>query len=171
MVACRHALVPYRLLVLRKNDIWLGVTALVGVAVFVYVQRDWFRPGPIQIFHRLSASSSTRADARAKQPAQTPTVVFGLDRKYKLKEVKVVAVAQLATNRYAHPLWHLVSDSNSIPVSGFNYGQHIRGMRPAAKRERPDPLQTNVTYRLLVETSRQKGQYDFTIGGAESPSP
>ena len=77
----------------------------------------------------------------------------------------MVAVAELATNKHAPPLWHLISDSNSIPVKGFNYGEHIRGMRREAKQTRPNKLEPNVTYRLLVEAKECKGQYDFKIGG------
>jgi hypothetical protein len=50
-----------------------------------------------------------------------------------LTNVKVVVVTELATNQYAHPLWHLISDSNSIPVKGFNYV----GARRAGRASRP----------------------------------
>ena len=156
-------------LMTRKKKFLAGVTVVLVVGLYTYVYMDWFRPAQMQIFHRLSAGTSTQAGAGAKPLPQATTVAFGFDRKYELRDVKVVAVDELATNAYAHPLWHLVSDSNSIPVNGFIYGVRIRGMRPSVKRARPDPLQSNVTYRLFVETSRQKGQYDFLIGGKKNP--
>ena len=106
-----------------------------------------------------------RRSTRTNQTASVTVVAFGIDRECKLTDVKVLAVAELATNKYALPVWHLVSDSNSIPVKGFNYGEHIRGMRPQIKGARPDALESNATYRLLVQAKGQKGQHDFKIGG------
>ena len=106
-----------------------------------------------------------RESARTNQTANVPTVTFGLDGKYELRDVRVVLGAELATNKHARPIWHLVSDSNSIPVRGFNYGQRIRGMRPEVKGARPGPLESNVTYRLFVEAVARKGHYAFKFGG------
>ena len=61
------------------------------------------------------------------------------------------------------PLWHLVSDSGSAPVREFVYGQGIRGMKPALKGEGPQPLETNVVYRLFVAAGNIKGTHDFKI--------
>src|SRR5262245_61220770 len=104
----------------RTKKFLAGMALVVVVGLLAYVYRDLFRPQKIQIFHRLSAGGS--ASALAKPTAQGPSVVFGLDRKYTLTSLKVVAVGELATNQHAHSLWHLVSDSNSIPISGFQYG-------------------------------------------------
>jgi len=64
------------------------------------------------------------------------------------------------------PVWHLISDSNSVPVKVFSYGQGIRGMKPAVAGSRAQPLETNVAYRLLVTAGKAKGQHDFEIGGS-----
>ena len=150
----------------RKLLTVAGVIVLIGLYACIY--RDWFRPPKIQIYDRISTGRPMRKTTRTNQIADL-TVAFGLDRLYELTEVKVVAVAELATNKYAHAVWHLVSDSNSIPVKGFNYGQHIRGMRLEAKTARPAALESNVTYRLFVKANGQKGQYDFKIGGKSDP--
>ena len=42
--------------------------------------------------------------------------------------LQVVPLAEFKTNRYAHPLWHLVSKSGSPRVNGFAYGTAIEGM-------------------------------------------
>ena len=36
---------------------------------------------------------------------------------------------------------------------------------------RPEPLETNVTYRLLVRAGSYKGQCDFQLGGRPPPAP
>jgi hypothetical protein len=36
-------------------------------------------------------------------------------------------------------------------------------MRPAIKGVRPEPLETNVTYRLLVTAGKIKGEHDFEL--------
>lgn len=66
------------------------------------------------------------------------------------------------TNAHPHPLWYLVSDSNSIPTKTFYYGTPIKGMRPDVKGATPDPLEPGVPYRLLLEAGALKLQHDFT---------
>lgn len=88
-------------------------------------------------------------------------VSFALHRKLELTELKVIPVADLETNQYAHPIWHLVSESNSVPTKAFFYGSRIRGLHPKVPNAQPDPLEPNVTYRLLIEASGLKGQHDF----------
>ena len=90
-----------------------GVMAVIGL--YVYIYRDWFRPAEMQIYDRISAGRPMRGNARTNQ-INISVVAFGFDRAYLLTDVKVMSIAELATNKYAHPLWHLVSDSNSIPV-------------------------------------------------------
>ena len=88
---------------------------------------------------------------------------FGLDNRLRLTEIKVVPLAEWQTNRYALPLWHLVSDSNSAPVIDFGYGQRIRGMKSAVAGAQPQPLEANTIYRLFVAAGNIKGQHDFEV--------
>jgi hypothetical protein len=81
----------------------------------------------------------------------------------KLNEITLVAVDAAGTNQSNLPLWHLVSSSNSVPVKSFFYGQNIRGLRPAVSGSRPQPLATNVTYRLIIQAGKVKGQHDFQL--------
>src|SRR5215468_10268916 len=152
----------------RKKKLLVGAMLVVGL--YAYVYRDWFGGTEMQIYHRLSGGRPIGRPARTNQIPTGASVVFGFDRKYELTDLKVVAVSELKTNASAPPLWHLVSDSNSVPVSGFLYGERIRGMRPSVKRARPEPLQSNVTYRLIVGAGRQKGQHDFRIGATIAPA-
>jgi hypothetical protein len=69
----------------------------------------------------------------------------------------------LETNKDAEPVWHLVSDSNSVPMKSFYYGQHIVGMRPKIEGVHVEALETNVTYRMFITAGNVKGQHDFDI--------
>ena len=64
---------------------------------------------------------------------------------------------------YPLPLWHLVSDSNSVPVMTFFYGQNLRGLQPQVPGSRPQPLATNVAYRLCVTAGKYHGENIFVL--------
>ena len=64
-------------------------------------------------------------------------------------------------NKFPHPIWHLVSTSNSVPTTDFTYGTPIEGMRPAVAGATPDPLAPGVKYRLLVQAGDLQIQHDF----------
>ena len=146
----------------RKH--WFLVTSIVLLgALSLYLNRDWFETENIQIYHRSRPARATLfARKNPSQPEAANPVTFGFDRQLKLTSLKVVLLAEFQTNRFAHPVWELVSDSNSVPVKEFLYGMRLRGMRPVVKEARPDPLRPNVPYRLLVETADFKGVHDFT---------
>lgn len=160
---------------MKRLKPWLITLAILGVvSVYAYIYRDWFKSPTIQIFHRIAAPRPARPDAnrpkRNKLPANTPTVVFGLDRKITLTRVKVFNLTELATNAAAVPIWHLVISSNAFPIKGFMYGERIRGMQPYVNGARPWPLESNLTYRLVIEAGSKTGQHDFSLGG-KTPSP
>jgi len=90
-------------------------------------------------------------------------VTFALHERYRLKSVKVVLAEEARTNRFAHPLWQLVSDAGSVPVDGFSYGVAVKGMRSPADLPQPEPLQPGIEYRLLVEASGVKAEHDFAL--------
>ena len=141
----------------KKN--WLLILIAVGLAVAYGVFfTDWFQPQTVKIFH------TTRSlPGRQTQRAGLPNLMFGLNRQCKLTEIKVVPLAAYQTNQNTLPLWHLVSDSNSVPLKTFAYGQLIRGLKPAIPGIRAQPLTNNVTYRLLVTAGKIKGEHDFEL--------
>ena len=141
----------------KKNWLLISV-AVVLAAVYVIFFTDWFKPATVRIFHTNRAMHS-----RFQRNGGMPSLIFGLDRQLKLTDVKLVSLAALHTNQNSLPLWHLVSDSNSVPVKSFFYGQFIRGLKPAVSGSRPQPLETNVTYRLIVEAGKIKGEHDFEL--------
>lgn len=138
------------------------IAGLAGLSY--YMNRDSFAPETIQIAHRMSPwMRPANPSARRVTDLGVP-VTFTLNGFHSLTSVKVVQVADIETNKFAHAVWKLVSDSNSVPTSSFNYGSYIKGMRPDVKGARPDPLQHGVAYRLIVVTTKDKqAQHDFTI--------
>ncbi|HUA67487.1 MAG TPA: hypothetical protein VMA13_02970 [Candidatus Saccharimonadales bacterium] len=143
---------------------WILVSVAVLLAgIYVCFFTAWFRPQTIQIFSVTRPERNARIGARVKAANKdTAIVTFGLNEPYRLTEIKVVPLAKWETNHDALPLWHLISDSNSVPVKAFPYGAMLRGMKPAIARTWPQPLEPNVTYRLFVSAGSHKGEHDFT---------
>jgi hypothetical protein len=146
----------------RKNIVLIAVVVLLG-GIYVFFFSDWFTKEEIQIAHTIREEQITRRPRAGRPPVaeKVYTVSFGLNGKFALTSVKVIPVSELATNKYAHPVWHLVSDSNSVPTKALIYGRPIQGMRPSVERARADPLEPNVKYRLMIEAGPRKGQHDF----------
>ena len=134
--------------------------ALGGLSL--YLNKDWFARDNIQITHRSRPLRA--AFLRGKRPAEIADVnpiIFGFNQRLKLTSIKVIPVSAIETNKYPHPIWHLTTNSNSIPTKTFGYGQPIRGMRPAVKGATADPLEPDVKYRLFIEAGSIKAQHDF----------
>ena len=146
---------------MTKNGIVLSVVAVLLAAAYVYFFTDWFTKDYIQIIPQIRPLRQARP---AKQnPLDTPVqpVSFSLNPKCKLTSVKVVNAADFATNNYATPMWHLISDSNSVPTKAIIYGLPIRGMKPAIPHAKAETLQPDITYTLLLEAEGIKGRTNF----------
>jgi hypothetical protein len=140
---------------------------LIALAVLLggfslYLNQDRFAKDAIHIQHR----------SRPARPGTTRSAVepifFAFGRSLKLTSLKVIPVREIETNKYPHPIWHLVSDSNSVPIEDLSYGIEIPGMRPAVKGATCDPLEPGVTYRLLIEAGKLKAKHDF-VPVAQAP--
>jgi hypothetical protein len=147
-----------------RKKLWIAAGVLVVAGLLAYIYRDAFRPQEILITHRVVVGPPIRGLSRTNQDLKIPQVAFGLDRKYKLTEIKVISLTALETGTKMVPLWHVISDSNSVPVKAFAYGAHIRGLRPLVKNACALPLEPNINYRLQVWAGRQAGQHDFSVG-------
>jgi hypothetical protein len=146
---------------MTKKSWMLVVAAILLAAGSLYLNKDWFAKDRIQIFDRSRPARGPLASRRsAANPAINP-IMFGFDRELKLTSLKVIPLSALETNKYPHPIWHLVTDSNSVPIKEFSYDTHIRGMHPAVKGAQADPLEPGVKYRLIIETGGQKAEHDF----------
>ena len=145
---------------MTKNNWFLVCCALVLAVVYVCFFTDWFKPTIIHISNTIRPLTS-----RSSRGVTTTQMIFSLDRYCRLTDVKVVPLAEWQTNHSVLPLWHLVSNSKSVPIKFFFYGQNISRMKPFLPESQPKPLETNVVYRLFVSVGSVKGEHDFQIGG------
>ena len=146
----------------KKQWVLLAILALL-TAVYIFAFTSWGRSPAMQISHAAYPQPKGNIGRRVKAGSVNTAVVrFNLDRAYKLTEVKVVRLTEWQTNKSAHPQWHLISDSNSIPVRRFYFGAAIRGMKPAVANILPESLETNVAYRLFLTAGSIEGRHDFT---------
>jgi hypothetical protein len=148
----------------KKN--WLMMIVLIGLAgVFVFYFTDWFKP---QIIHITSINARTTRINRVNAASTTVPVIFKFGRPYKPTEIKVIDLDEWQTNKNCLPLWHLVADTNSVPITRpFYYGQRIAGMKPEVPGARAQPLQPDVKYRLYVTAGKASGQHDFEAKAAD----
>jgi len=150
----------------------LILCALVLGGVYVYFFSDWFAPSDIQIYQTIRPNiMATRRPARRDAPRPSShTVSFSFNRRLLLTEVKVIPASDVATNKHPHPIWHMISDSNSVPTKALTYGGWIRGMRPAVKGAAADPLEPNTAYKLYLDSDAGKVEHDFkTPAGLPAP--
>lgn len=150
-----------------KKRLLLLLLVVLSLGAIFHLSRDWFTPADIQIGSTIRPNRLPERQQKRLGPAvehRPYTVSFFFNRKISLESVKVVKVHEIETNRFAHPLWGLVSDSNSIPVKSITYAVAVRGMRPQVKGVQADMLQQGVPYRLLLTTTEQEASYDFTLG-------
>jgi hypothetical protein len=149
---------------MNKTTLQITAILLIVAGCYYYLFKDSFRKPNIQIIHTIRPKAIALRRAPNAPDAEVPhAITFGMDREYKLTEVKVVPLSDLETNKYAHAIWDMVSKSNSYPTRGFTYGVNIRGMQPAVDGAKPDPLQPEVVYRLFVQAGSLKGEHDFKV--------
>jgi len=144
---------------------FLGAAVVLG-GLYVGFFTDWFRDRPIRIEHTTRPlRDAWRGDGTRLDPSRRPglDVSFSLHGNYRLTSVKVVPLADYRTNRFAHPLWHVVSEDGSDPVNSIAYGRTLPGMEPSVAGAEADPLRPDVEYRLLVETRNGEGEHDFML--------
>ena len=144
----------------RKQWTLLALAVLLG-GFSLYLNKDWFAKDNIQIYDRSRPIRGGGLVRRQVEEGAVNPIVFGFDRKLPLKSIKVIPLSALETNKYPHPIWYLVSESNSVPTKDFLYGMNIRGMHPAVKDSAADPLEPDVKYRLFIETGSIKAEHDF----------
>lgn len=148
---------------MSKKNISLIALVVVLAGVYICFFTDWFASENIQIYHTVRPArpdADPRKNSFEQRSAGNP-VVFGLNRTYELTAVKVVSVSDAETNKYPHAIWHLVSESNSVPLKSFTYGQRIRGMKPKIEGSQPEPLVPGAQYRLFLEAGALTGEHDF----------
>lgn len=140
---------------MRKREfIWLAVLLVAG-GIYARYFTGWF------VKRQISINASWRPNFRGGGSGE-PVLFFTLNGDFRLTSLKVVPLEEDDKYNPANPpVWNLVSDSNSLPVRAFLYGQRIKGMKPALPDVRPTPLEPGASYRLLVSAGNISGYTDF----------
>ena len=155
---------------MTKKSIGLIAVAVVLAAVYVAFFTDWFRHPQIQILPQIRPPSRNARSVPQGDVAVYP-VTFAFDKKYQFTEIKVVAADDEKTNKFPHAVWHIISDSNSIPVKALVYGVTLRGMKPKVPRAQPEPLQPEVLYHIyLTAAGDARGNQKFMTHELVRPS-
>ena len=153
---------------MNKTGIFLIVVALALGASYLYWFTDLFVPPTIQILAQV------RPGRVSPIPRYTSTdvwpVSFAFNKNFPLTEVTVVVADEAKTNKFPHALWHLISDSNSVPTKALVYGSASpKGMKSKVPKARPEPLEPEVRYTLIVKADNYVGQVDFKTHEAVKP--
>jgi hypothetical protein len=139
---------------MHKNTVLWGCLAAT-IAVYLVFFSDGHKARKIQILLAVYPAGILPGTS-------TETMVFCLDKPYPLTSVKVVPSEEARTNRFAHPLWHLVAPAAAPPVKSFRYGAALAGMEPEVATALPEPLDADTTYSLQIETGNGlKGEITF----------
>lgn len=148
---------------MSKKNIGL-VLLLIGLgAIYVFNFTNFFREPKIEITTRIRPQPARRSRGNTPTPPAGNSIAFFLNGKYQLTSVKVIEENDFKTNKYPHALWHLISESNSVPTKAVYYGQKVDGMKPDIDKTKAEPLQSKVPYVLFVEAGDLKGQTVFHI--------
>lgn len=135
------------------------VPVLAGIYLIFFT--DIFRKQTIEIIPQIRPNRAS-AIPRAHDSVPVYPVAFRFNKRYQFTSIKVVPAAQFATNRFAPPLWHMISESNSTPINSVIYGvPKIPGMKPALAKAKPQPLEADIEYLILVEAGKAKGRTNF----------
>ena len=143
----------------KKNIGLLFLVAGLG-AIYIFNFTSLFQKSEMEITSRIRPRLTARGGRGA---VAGNSISFFMNRKYGLTSVKVVEENEFNTNKYPHALWHLISSSNSVPTKAIIYGVPVEGMTPKVEKIRPEALQTNVSYVLIIEAGNIKGQTTFKV--------
>lgn len=149
----------------KKEYLLTGMVLVLG-CLYIYFFTGWFAPKIIRIEHTIRPARAVwSSDGQPAVPIgrQAINVTFALNREFELTSIQVVPAAEYETNRYAHPLWHLVSEDGSEPTKALSYGFPIPQMAPSVPGAFPEPLTPGLEYRLIVEAGSYRGERDFRI--------
>ena len=142
---------------MSKRNVFLVLLLLGLGGIYVFKFTNLFHEPQMEIIYQYRTKLG-----RGKKAVEN-AVTFSLNSKYQLTDLRVYEEEDFKTNKYPHALWHLVSESNSVPTRALIYGAPIEGMQPKVKKINAKPLQKDVRYVLLLEAGKVKGQQIFKI--------
>src|SRR4051812_21330849 len=100
----------------NQTKILIFVAVILG-AIYAYRFTDWFGEKKIQIKYKVMTGRGSAISGMADSIA-----FYLIDKEYRLTSIKVISIDEALTNKYPHAFWHLISESNSVPVADFMYG-------------------------------------------------
>ena len=141
-------------------------TALPLIAIFlaiVYVSffTDWFRKKTIQIFVQHRPIPQKVDAKRGLEEAPVFPISFAFDGKYELTMIKVTKSADLKSEQFPTPVWHLIATTNSRPMKAIVYGVAPPGMHPPGEDALPQPLVAGADYTLVIQAGARTGTTTF----------
>lgn len=152
----------------KKEWFMVALALALGLAYGVFFA-GWFRPKIILVQSSVRSlrtawnGAGQRADLAGRPAA---SITFAFPQAWRLTLVRVVSLDELATNRDASPVWHLVSRKGSDLVKGIAYGAPVPGMAEFVTGNQPRQLEPGARYRLVVEAGAYKGTNDFSLPAA-----
>jgi len=142
---------------MNKRTVLLVCAALGLAGAYLAFFIDWNHRPKIQIFMEKSRRSILGG-------SDNPGIFFHFTNSYPLTSIEVVEADDAKTNKYPHPLWHVVAADAPVPTSSFSYGATIPGMKPEISTAEPEPLEGDTEYLLLVEAGKSlKGKIAFQM--------
>jgi len=141
---------------MNKNTAYLvGAILVLAAAYNLAFFFDWHKRSEIQIFCEKSR-------AAILQGGQTPNLTFHLAKACPLTSIEVVDAEDARTNKFPHPLWHVLAANGPVLTTSFGYGADIQGMKPEIDTAVPEPLESGEDYLLLIEAGKKvKGKLLF----------
>jgi hypothetical protein len=135
---------------MSKKTAILILVAVILAAASLFVWFDSMPPSKIQIAYRIIPVNGAR------------TVVFYLDPAYPMTRIKVTSVTEAETNGHPHSVWELVPDGKPVTKTEFIYGENIAGMKPFFPGTKPEPLDPDSKYLLVVSFAKNvRGECTF----------
>ena len=91
----------------RKTWTLIALAVLLGGAS-LYLNKDWFAKGNIQISHRSRPLRPNFFRRRRTDDSLVNPVMFLLSERVKFTSIKVVPLSDIQTNSHPHPILHML---------------------------------------------------------------
>jgi hypothetical protein len=141
----------------KRTAYLVGAILVLAAAYNLAFFMDWHKRPEIQIFCEKSRGAIMHG-------SESPNLIFHLVKSYPLTSIEVVEAEDARTNKYPHPLWHVLAEDKPVPTTSFAYGAAIHGMKPEIPTAMPEPLEVDTEYLLLVEAGKKiKGKLLFQL--------
>lgn len=139
---------------MSKKTAILILVAVILAAISLFLWLDQMPVTKIQIA------------SRNVHVGKTSVTVFMIDSQEPITRIKVTSVEEARTNDHPHALWELIPDNKPIKKSEFAYGENIPGMKPFIPGTKPEALEPDSKYFLVVNLGKTlRGECVFDAPG------